>query len=973
MVFKFSCLRKLFLIFAVLTSSSLTGYAGGTVPGDGADVTPVSEDYYKQFTFEWTDSEGNTHQSDITEEATEFNHIVALIKKIYLDPLIPGYTRDITAEESSELINDPTRIEQQFTPYGPCTAEPYNMDADLKVEQPVSGATALLVEMKDSYNSQISNAKAAIEAIKSVKLISKQLYVGKEDSSTNPGFLFNVETTLNKFFIITKGSIRRASAAPFYTMFEEFSPSNKKPIENAYARMEAGEQFPVDHNCVSVIGQRHDIVMSEIGNPKEYSVNLMFFLPDLRFYGETRYQPADANKYEHYTFYSKDYQPFFFFNQINAKIDAPVNLDSESHIAEVPVSWVSTYKDITRSKVPERFIVYRVVDDVREDNPIPADQIIVRQDDTTQLEDGSLVRSEDNTVRIYVKEAQHETTRQVSYVILGRRHYSEFSFVESNVVKASIPGYSEFETLQIVIDGHAKSAYDLEAQVNRYENTINLTDTPGAGGHKLLNGHISVRKGDIPGTIFELRRYTSGNDDNFSVVATMEVTKQEPDYTWNNGSEGVHVFNGTITYPEGTDTDGLPLSCRFKSKMDIGNPSNDPLQPIIAVDGMGGVIAKFVDRFEASTARGEQPRNYHYRIVYQAAQDIVPGNNGRTAVSNAVSVAIPLREFSAGYAPYSLEQVLADDNALTRLPLNPVGVAVTAAKNQAIVGYDITHVNSGKVIAEALRSPSGIFQMRVLTPSGEWDSNLNPQTEASFSGKLPIILAENVNANDELALTIVYENGNTYGNPYARLTPIPRPTIDKMSLECYGGLTGGIFQYRGELYWTSSDLSVRPWPAFPDKTADYKIFGHHVWSRNDCPDGMNEYEVIHRPESSRPISGISGGNAEYVFDSSHKASPEMPVTNDHIVRLYAKVPAELLMAPAGVKEGYVLAETTDSTDLDNTGIVSGIGDIDEDSPTATGSVRLLDIHGREVKTSDTPSPGIYIRITGDRAEKILIP
>lgn len=976
MVIKSSCLRKLIPILLLPAASILPVNAEGTAATDSTDEVSVSADYYKSFTFEWTDSEGKSHVSDLTEPATEFNHIVALIKEVYLNPAIPGYTHDISAE----MLGDQERIDIAEVPYLPCTYAPYNMPEDLQVERPIPGATALLVEMKDSYGADgngINDPIEAIKAIKSVTLIPKQLYVGTADRADNPGYLFNVETTLNKFFIITKGSIRRIKSGhgfpPFYDMFEEFSPSNEKPIVNAFADMDAGKQFPVDHNCSTVIGQRHDIVMSDFDNPSEHSVNLMFFLPDLRFYGETRYKDGSTTPYEHHTFYVKGYQPFFFFNKINAEINGPVELDNEPSVAYVPVSWVSTYKDITRSQVPERFLVYRVVNDVVESEPVPASEIIVRQPDTELLEDGSLVRSADNLVEIYVKEPQGDTTRQVRYVILGRRHHSEFSFVESNVVDASIPGISEFETLNIIIDGDPRSTYDLHSQLNRYDHTINLTDTPGAGGHRLLNGHISVRKEGTAGTIFELRRYTSEDAEDFQVIATMEITAQEPDKTWTgaNGKEGVHVYNGTISYPAGVNTDGLPLTCRFKSRIDFTDQGNDRLQPITAVDGMNGVIARFVDRFEVSTAKGDHPRNYHYRIAYQAAEDIVTGNAGRTAVSNAVSVAIPVRNLAAGYIPYTYEQVMADEDAYHRLATNPVGIAVTSAKNPAIVGYDITNVTQGKVVAKALRSPSGIFQRFVLTPDGDWDSNTNPATAPAFSGKLPFVLTDMSEVNDEFALTIVYDNGNTYGNPYCRLTPLPVPEITSMSLECSGGRPGPVFQYSGDVSWKSSGEAVAPWPASPEKGLEYTIAGHRVWSRGDC---QEDYDLIYSPTKDGARSGNSdnsSNNAEHNFETDHRATPDDPITVEHIVRLYASVPQDLLIATDDVKSGYVLNETIGTTRVDNTGIISGIEGIEGDATASSAQTRYFDLQGREVSPSKL-SPGIYIRIKDGNTEKIVI-
>lgn len=517
----------------------------------------------------------------------------------------------------------------------------------MEIQTPLPGATALLVEMKGEYGADGSGESdwlKALESIKSVSLLTKQIYIGKSEESTNAGFLFNVEKSINKFFIIAKGSIRPLPTGfpPFYNMYEEFSPSNQEPICDAYAQMNAGMQFPVDHNCSTVIGQRHDIIMSPEGESRDYPVNLMFYVPDMRFAGETRFKNPGDREFEYYSFYAKDHQPYFFFNKIVAEIDSSVITPSES-VANVPVSWTSSYKDITQAKVPERFLIYRVVDDVVESEPVPASDIEVRQTDTQLLDDGSLVRAATNLVQIYVKEARGETSRRVSYLVKGRRHYSEFSFVESNVVTAIIPGNKPFETIAITVKGQPESKYDVAREVNVYDNKIDLTDSASPDGMRLLAGYLSVRKGEIPGTRFELRRYTD-NPADYQVVATMEVTGQEKDITWEDaiaGKKGVHVYNGTITYPEGTDTSGLPLTARFKSEMDIANPANDALKPVMAVDGADGVIAAFADRFEAETKLGKQPRNYTYYIAFNSAV-VLQGTDDSTAGVSMTSKSISL-------------------------------------------------------------------------------------------------------------------------------------------------------------------------------------------------------------------------------------------------------------------------------------------------------------------------------------------
>ena len=57
-----------------------------------ADAQPVvhPKAYYDAITYTWTGADGVTHENAITEEATDPYQIVALLKKVYCDPRLPG-------------------------------------------------------------------------------------------------------------------------------------------------------------------------------------------------------------------------------------------------------------------------------------------------------------------------------------------------------------------------------------------------------------------------------------------------------------------------------------------------------------------------------------------------------------------------------------------------------------------------------------------------------------------------------------------------------------------------------------------------------------------------------------------------------------------------------------------------------------------------------------------------------------------
>lgn len=349
-------------------------------------VWQVSEAYYRQFSYNWTDASGNSHTANITETASDPNQIIALLKYVYSEPLIPGFRRDryyhpeepqsafqvrnnydgidgsYPPPDPEKFLNRennafPNRADYVTVPYDDCFFGPFGPKpadfATRKVEEPLNGATALLVEMKDEYDGETLNlfpryklneiydeGIKALNYIAAVTLIPRQFYASNE-ATGNPGFIFNTEASLSKCFIVTKGNNRPYKAfehrmlvtrpntadisddsaekyatladdgsdfdpanpgdkkpltidggAIFYNMYEEFSPSNLGPKFDAYKDMNSGSTFHVDHNCSSVVKQEHDVVFGPKSNRNaKYNINLLFFMPDRRFDGITNFTP----------------------------------------------------------------------------------------------------------------------------------------------------------------------------------------------------------------------------------------------------------------------------------------------------------------------------------------------------------------------------------------------------------------------------------------------------------------------------------------------------------------------------------------------------------------------------------------------------------------------------------------------------------------------------------------------------------
>lgn len=993
------------LFGAKLLIAGLAFFGTGISEVSAQDVQPhaivYDETYYKQFTYEWEDEQGNPQTSNLAEPATEYNQIVAMLREIYINPLVPGFVKDPYG------YSDPANPNKYIdVPYGPCIApgNPYGMDPNMKIETPIEGATAIIIELVDGYKYDSSDTpEQMLRKIKEAHVVCNSLYIDADATSSdnpNPGYLFNFVGMLDKFFVLTKGNNRIASNAtldkehpdilvghaPFYNMFEEFSPSNQGPIYDAYPDMSGGTTFQVDHNCTSIMGQNHIIVMSPEDIDKEYPMNFMFFLPDLRFAGDTRKPGApeptsDEKGYEYYTYYSDKHMPYFFFNTLKAEIpSAPVNFvdqNSGTHRSKVEVQWESTYNEAVGFKATEEFYVYRVVNDVIQPEPLGKDEYEINPEyykgndwEVEVMEDGALVTNK-RLCQIFVYEDRNELSRDVYYIVKGRRYPSLFDLVESNTVNTRIPGYAGIENLSLKIDGRPKSTYDKATQQNFYENNIFLTDTQTADDNMVLRAkHIQARdidNGYDKGTVFSLRRYAGDDDITTSVeVATMEVIAKEARTGANGTGWGVYVYTAEIKYPDGTDTTGLPLTTQFKSnKQYIGGPSiNEGEQPIVALDGHNGVLAEIKDCFSASTRSGSQAPSYHYYMVYEPAVSLsasVP--QGSKAYSNVVDVAVPVRDLRVGYIPYTEEQILADTDFESMLPVNKEGIMFETRSNPYLISYSVYDYKSGKLLVQANRMPTGQLQInRRNTKDRMVDYSKENHANWTF---IPVELNYPVNVYDDFLLVLTYSNGNTYGNRLHYLHTRPEAVIlgNDLSYTQENGL--GEHTYTTILDYSAENL------AGPDEDNPYIVHDFRLWGKHGAQD---EYELIsgfnsdvtNAPMHVRVYASDSDERQHtYTFDT-HEASIDNPVSFSHKLRLYAKLPQSLSISTSE-EPGYIVSDKDYEASLTDMNIVTGIDNILAPSDE---TYRYFDTTGRELNPLDLPK-GVVIRAGRGEVVKII--
>lgn len=959
--------RRVFALSAVCAILSTATVAQARTTGQAA-----SEIDYSTITYSWTDSQGRQHVSSLDERAESYEQIVALVKEVYTNPRVPGFIKDPIGYGTD--FTEGTNV-HQYVRYEPCTQAPWNMPADLRVETPVEGATALLIELHEDYNHHADHsAEDCLRHIKAASVLTKRMHIGEESQAANPGYLFNYVGTLNKFFIVTKGSNRVPNNAPggfgpFFNMFEEFSPSNAGPISGAYFDMNSGEQFAVDHNCSTVMGQNHIVIMGDPANSVDYPVNFLFYLPDYRFAGDTRTKDG-VHHYEWYTYYSPDHMPFVFFSKINARIPTAPAADLYTGKASVNVVWKSTYKSVSRSKVPEEFYIYRVENDIVSDTPVPMSDIVLNPEafDGDMWFDGEtgMIVGTGSECSVFVAEDMRSISHNVRYIVTGRRHGSDFEMTESNIVKTVIPTLTQTGELEIRIDGEGESVYDGDNERNKYTNRIMLLDHSSLGDRVLQRRHVRVNA-DGPATRFTLKRVVTEDVEEATAVevATLEVVSEHVETM---GETEYYVYDATISYPAGTVTDELPVTARFRSAR-LGVDEDDDLIQISAMEENDDVLAVFTDRFEASTRNGDQPEIYRYYVEYEGQNGIARARAAGRAVSrtlsNMVEVNVPVRELKAGFIPYTASDIAADTDASDLLTPNVSAIWIETRTDPRVAEYIVRDVTNDINAAKVTRLPSGQLEIKRASANGTLQKY---DVIESGSKEKPVIeLGYALEGNEEFSLQLVYTNGNTYGNRRVNVSPLPAADIvwDALVKDLENS-TSTSPVYKAYIGWEPTNLG--------EGDDLFEVYGYRVWAETNGDGSDTLVYGLDGDTLPDNIELASDGSQRMLGHSfgSHEASVESPVSVAHTIRLYSVIPEDMRVFSGAADPDalYAVADLQHSrTIYSSDGVVTAVEGI-ETAPEG-GDPEYYDLTGRRVN-ADELGGGVYIRTLNGKSEKIVI-
>ena len=815
--------------------------------------------YYDAITYQWTDASGVSHTNALTDEATDPYQIVALLKKVYCDPNVPGplysaYDKDGNRERSVY--------------YGPI-AGGWNISANDVTPPYEEGYTILMVALNNdittyggdtpqgsgwwsnTYNSNFfTNTNDLIDYIRNniacVQLLTDGLRVG---SGMMSGTTFNISGEYNRFFVIGKGQARQkdiwvtnyennnnviaGEAVPFKFMFEEFSPTSGREgsqITDFYSKMVSGKLYPVIHDCMSVIDKEHDFSMAG-KNGTEYKslTGMNIFIPDYRLmYWEKdttwtswftthhgKYDARTQNPYKtvdgqefadaryvtaNYAAYNQDYAPRMGIYLVN--LEAAAEPTAQEHVYNVVLDWTSSLDDLASEDVPQTYILYLVVTD--EDGNEVHQEIVVTNENSYTYEVPQNEHSYTLTYIVYAKPSDGDHDMFVAW---------------SNQASVVIPGWYDFLNLAL---NHYESDYVASEELNYYRNFLNVQNDDA------VNALTPARVQDGENS-FTLYRMDAAFPDVMVPVAQLTLTA--------NGN-----VRYAISYENQEPLAGYNVPITTSGNLNVGAGDAIDLSPIT-----------FVDQFTALTTFNDHPVRYAYVLAL----------NDDSKTTNTVEVPV-LKTSSDIEGFYTLDEVMGDvDHSLTD-GVKSTNLKMNLVNNPAIYYYTIERGDNcapNEAVSKLQRRTDGTFMemnnhydlagnIYEAGPYNLLDADMLTGTPGDFAAYAPVIWTFGEDR--------VKEDGeNSYGSPIMRTgVGSTNITVEGVHTE---GETG---------VWKDED-NQQCWIYYPtisvfgevpeDAGVDYKPFMFRVW--RECNDIRGYYfdeagKPVNDPEADRSPSKL---------------------------------------------------------------------------------------------------------------------
>ena len=678
----------------------------------------VTQFDWSQFEFTYTDDSNVEHFSKLTDEAKTTDHIIALLRAVYINENVPGiryaYAYRHPGEPMASLHRQlnygfnytahDTRYEGSYTNHGNAHGRggggvnntwDRSMDSDiLPIKNPVEdGMTVMLVQLNESWTMPTGagdkdHASNIIDsAYSSVQIVKAFTRVHDEN---NPGYLFAIDgTATNKFFFISKGKPRASSSRPLYRLYEQISPVKGDHGSTTYdfiSKMKSGQVYYCFHDCydVATYAKDKDSHGNSVGHwftisneGEAYSLkNLCLYVPDRRFENELRdedpvmdglsWYDDQANYYTNYgvkngsTEMDSIIRPKVLMYTADLNAEA-VPSEVENHY-RVNLDWSTSFTDQKiGAHVPEHFYVYIVKEDgswVRIDDLLGENEPVERHEGSYLVEQ----TYETQTFNYVI------TAHPINYDMDGNMIMDGMDTLNTELEKplVTITAVSPVRTVIIPPLGKPffqklyeyRSFYNVNSEENFYRNAIAV---------KAANERAFLAIKDFKG-YYDVTR--TDPDSNKVTIAHVSIT-QEPDEVG---------FWYHVDYEASTQQD----------------ITNNLFDTDVFTDGFIATANDemvFFDHFRASTAQNEHYDHY----IYNFEQVEVDGNGAaafQEACSNPVTVPVFKTTNTVETEGYTREAVLDDrDHHLEPRPVNSITFTAIYDPAANLVEYDVLRVN----------------------------------------------------------------------------------------------------------------------------------------------------------------------------------------------------------------------------------------------------------------------------------------
>lgn len=848
----------------------------------------------EKYKFTWTDSTGATHTNLLTDKATDPDHILALIAKVYATPEIPGTIYSNEIKKTGKINYDYHASQtEHITSSTPTKYLDWLESYDKPISAPSeNGKTVLFVEIKPTFHAKggmwqgvdiKSNRDFVKYCYKSVQLLSSHMRV---NDTNNPGYMFVVDNiTTNRFFFISKGRARAdAGDYPLWTSFEQVSPTtgSSATVTTGLADcLKNGSVYKAIHSCgsVPIIEQGHEFTITGNSELNAFS-NLTLYMPDKRLVQDNSYSPYS------YSIYDPTYAPRTFLYLCTLKADVK---PSENHNGYFTISlnWDTNFNTTKiGAQAEEQYYVYVVNDD--------GTYTLLHESDATMQ---TPTQSKTHTYEV----PQESDSRILRYIVTanpieksGTDVNASTIFIKSNVAQVQIPGKQAF----FAQASEYRSRFDISKELNVYKNTIAIKP----------NTQGDYEKIETTKDYLMMRKYTDADGNAQEVaIASLAFTKN---------TDG--TYNYSINYNASAQNTDV--------KYDDNAPSTSEAitGTLASTDG----VIYFYDYFNASTASNDQPSQYNYVLQLDGVQ-----------TSNGGTVPVYKTTASSHLVSVTKEQVQSDNNR--GLDATAGGLAVEFKGyidvDQHIKRYDVYRLDSEPVNVGNAQCENGYI---TLIKGSQEIAKQQPGTEG-YTFSLPDELSSSPSTPATYVPAITTKvtfAGETVTNTYGcSRTAVDAPNlkfvVDNLAVSANKWVDANGHKRRG--YGATIHLT----PILPETTAPYAYY-YRVWrsTHNGDETLLNSLSSSNNTgweNDYEDIKPFYPSNAEIqvkdVYVDNMPSSNESKIVT-YIARLYStdkaqsqsSAPRKAIAASDAAGEHYYITEKRIDVDYSSPDVATGI-------------------------------------------------